>query len=425
MTKDILLKIEDLIVGKGSQDFKKLERLVDVFCPFEAIGMVRQEIRHAKYLAYIMDPNRPHGFGSVFLREFLMMVAEMQDSGLSKLDIHLMDMSNARVSLEWNRIDILIEIPNGSSGGIIAAVELKINATEGGDQLKRYKKVINDYKSDPWKKEFVFLTKNEDEASEPAWLGIGMAQLVEQFEAVFAASHFSGESADLFTAYCKMMRRRHLGNSQTENIARDLWSKHYEVLNFLMQYRPDRMDEIFTALRGSASDWGREILPQYLADEWSIVENGKAKFTVKVDMCEPQVFRFYVEEWSKYEGMLTSNSEVLKEKNILIFEMREWAGNSVRVFFLLTTGNEDIRNRIFDAAKADNKISLPKNTSPRAGSVKFLSADFVLNSKDFESLKTDGVRDGTIQSIRNNAKVFFEKYIPIYDEVLKRALVDE
>ncbi|MEM6307226.1 MAG: hypothetical protein AAF701_04510, partial [Pseudomonadota bacterium] len=43
-------------------DFRDLESQARIFCPFEAIGMVNQEIRHAYFLAYILDPDRPHGF---------------------------------------------------------------------------------------------------------------------------------------------------------------------------------------------------------------------------------------------------------------------------------------------------------------------------------------------------------------------------
>lgn len=418
MSNDMLSKIEDLIVGAGSDNFRNLERLVDVFCPFEAIGMVDQEIRHAKYLAYIMDPHRPHGFGSVFLREFLMILAELPDSKLSKLNTHLMDLSNARISLEWKRIDILIEIPTGDNGGIVIAVELKINAAESDDQLERYQGVLNGYYKGPkWVKEFIFLTKNEDESKTDGWADIGMAQIIADFESVFAANHFAGESADLFLAYANMMRRRHLGNTETEVIARELWAKHYEALNLLMQYRPDRMDEIFVALKQGGGKKGSEAGLSQLAEEWST----KEKFTIKADECDPQIFRFYVEEWKQYDGMLSSTSGVLREKNILILEIREWGGQ-IRVFFLLTAGDEDIRNRIFNAVRLDPRIKLPRSSVPRAGNAKILSAEFALNAKDFEALVSDGVGDDTLQKIRTNAKVFFDKYIPIYDEVLQHAL---
>jgi hypothetical protein len=61
--------LESLFVD--SADFEALSAAFDVFCPFEAIGMVDQEIRHASYLNYIFDPAKPHGFGSLCVEAFL------------------------------------------------------------------------------------------------------------------------------------------------------------------------------------------------------------------------------------------------------------------------------------------------------------------------------------------------------------------
>ena len=68
--------LEGLVVGNA--DFEEVERLQDVFCPFEAIGMVRQEIRHAHYLAHCLDPQRPHGFGAECLRALMRSAAAAQ-----------------------------------------------------------------------------------------------------------------------------------------------------------------------------------------------------------------------------------------------------------------------------------------------------------------------------------------------------------
>lgn len=38
--------IEELLIGSGGEAFREIERRIFRFCPFEAIGMVRQEVRH-------------------------------------------------------------------------------------------------------------------------------------------------------------------------------------------------------------------------------------------------------------------------------------------------------------------------------------------------------------------------------------------
>ena len=96
--------IEDLLVGSGAADFRELERITQVFCPFEAVGMVSQEIRHSNFLSYILDENKPHIFGSRVLEELLSPIAERtsdSEIGFSKLDLHFMDISKATISREW------------------------------------------------------------------------------------------------------------------------------------------------------------------------------------------------------------------------------------------------------------------------------------------------------------------------------------
>ena len=59
--QELQQQIEDLIVNDSS--FRRLEELLFRFCPFEAMGAVNAELRHANFLAYLLDPLRPHNFG--------------------------------------------------------------------------------------------------------------------------------------------------------------------------------------------------------------------------------------------------------------------------------------------------------------------------------------------------------------------------
>src|SRR3712207_3798178 len=51
--------LEDFVVG--NEDLERLEALLDRFNIFEAIGVVRQELRHSDFLAYLFDPRGNHG----------------------------------------------------------------------------------------------------------------------------------------------------------------------------------------------------------------------------------------------------------------------------------------------------------------------------------------------------------------------------
>ena len=54
--------LQELIVN--NPDLEKLEGLLDRFNLFEALGIVRQEIRHSDFLAFLLDPRQNHGLDS-------------------------------------------------------------------------------------------------------------------------------------------------------------------------------------------------------------------------------------------------------------------------------------------------------------------------------------------------------------------------
>ncbi|HAH57521.1 MAG TPA: hypothetical protein DCL86_05190, partial [Bacteroidales bacterium] len=51
--------------------FEQEHELGEKFNIFEAVGMARQEIRHSRFLAFLLNPLAPHGLGEYFLRNFL------------------------------------------------------------------------------------------------------------------------------------------------------------------------------------------------------------------------------------------------------------------------------------------------------------------------------------------------------------------
>lgn len=103
-------------------------------------GLRRDEIRNAAVLAWLLDPHASHGFGTAVLRAFLDEVAR-GTRGWPNLDS---DLSRATVVVEeWplgsetDRVDIAINGPN-----FALFVEVKIDASEGPDQLRRYTEAI-------------------------------------------------------------------------------------------------------------------------------------------------------------------------------------------------------------------------------------------------------------------------------------------
>ncbi|MCJ7929981.1 MULTISPECIES: PD-(D/E)XK nuclease family protein [unclassified Aeromonas] len=97
-----------------SKELDKLGGMVSEFNLFEAMGMVRQEIRHSHFLGTLFNPREPHGLGSRFFESLLsrlLYVPDRRSGEVSLLDIHLCDYDDLQVFREQDRIDLLLVSP--------------------------------------------------------------------------------------------------------------------------------------------------------------------------------------------------------------------------------------------------------------------------------------------------------------------------
>lgn len=105
---------------------------------FEAVHMVRQEIRHSRFLAFLLDPHGPHGLGENFLRALLTAaVAEHPSTLVSRLDVAIADLSGASVHCERDHFDVTVQLPRLR---LLFVIENKIGAAESLGQLTTYRK---------------------------------------------------------------------------------------------------------------------------------------------------------------------------------------------------------------------------------------------------------------------------------------------
>lgn len=307
-------KIENLLVGCGAQDFAKLKKITDVFCPFEAIGMVGQEIRHAHFLTYVIDPNRPHGFGAAFLQEFLRVCVQSDPvRGISALDLHLATLAEATIRREWQRIDLLIEVPKlaGKGKGVVFVVELKIDAGEGAGQLEKYEKIVaRKFPAKHYDYQFIYLTKRGDDASRKKWCSVSLAEIVDGFMAVLEARKFTGLPAETMRAYLEMQRRHHLPNKELENLAYKIWAKHGDALDVLAKYRPDIRSFLENQLQKDS--WMKETA-KVLSD--------KTGLTIQQEVSTKKHRRFAIAKWGELDCMSAGTKKWLSSARLASIEV--------------------------------------------------------------------------------------------------------
>ncbi len=135
--------LKDLIID--NPDLNALESMLSEFNIFEAVGNVRQELRHSDFLAFLLNPARNNGLSDRVLKKLLMSAFANVPSPpqspavtLSPLEIDLADLSDVEVRREWRNINLLIYSP---SNRWVIAIENKVDSAEREGQLKKYEDI--------------------------------------------------------------------------------------------------------------------------------------------------------------------------------------------------------------------------------------------------------------------------------------------
>ena len=236
-------KLKDLMDGTGSEHLATISKSMKVFCPFEAVGMVRQEIRHSNFLAYIIDPNRPHEFGTTLLKAFIAIFTD-ETIAETRLD-------RARIYRELYNVDLVVEIPPENGGkALVIAVEIKIDAGERSEQLRDYQRRVKA----AWPHSeaiFGFLTVDGREGTTSAdktWQPISWTGLIDALDRAMKSDGRSAIGYPMYAAYVSMMRRHGMADRTSDTPLDDavftLWDKHKEALEYLFENRPDPIGDL-------------------------------------------------------------------------------------------------------------------------------------------------------------------------------------
>jgi len=384
----------------GNDQFDELEQALDVFCPFEAVGMVSQEVRHAHFLAYVLDPQRPHGFGSECLRAFMAAVARIVRNSaglLSPLDVHLMGLDGAEIRREWRSIDLVVVVPDVK---LVIAIELKIDSGEHGNQLARYRTTVaNEWPGESgWRHLFLFLTKTGESASEESgqdWLPIGLENVAKGFAAIVDKHGGAHEAGMMLNAYVSMLRRHHLNDERLDELAVQLWAQHGEALSFLADRRPDLLSKVFAELLAD-----REAFAEQLSTHFHLTfvpEHSSASF-----------LRFGIAEWDSAPGMLAGTGWKNSQRLMVLEMEKRPSAQSLSVRFVMGPGPAMAREALFAALK--------QQSADVGGAHKLY--DQWRRLANSVVLKVTGEEVRSVEEIalavRTDVTKFLERHLPVY-----------
>lgn len=415
--------IEALLIGSGADLFREFENRFSNFCPFEAIGMVRQEIRHAHFLSFILDPNRPHPFQDHLLKGFLQeIIAQAQDGqmNIQPLNIHCSDLSSALVYRERSNIDFMIEIPSNAFGseakGLVVTVELKVDAPESKHQLRKYyNQITADYPDEEWERAFIFLTLDAaiptDENSK-SWIPVSMFDVIDRLDLELQAQKYSGEAVELFRSYSAMIRRHLVNDEHMAQLAKSIWAKHREALEALYEYRPDLQAEII--------DWIRDN-----PAELEQVVKKATGFTLVPDTSSTRLLRFGVSEWAALPGFQDGDTNWVESGSLMVLELADWGDGRLRFSFVLGPGDADIRENIYQKVlkKVDTgEIKIGRRTRVLKDWKHFSAADVQTDKEYAKAEESEVTAEELGRKVIKKMAAFLEIHLPVYNNLLQKSL---
>jgi hypothetical protein len=320
-------------------DLERLEQLLGQFNLFEALGVVRHELRHSDFLAFLLDPSVNHGLGDDFVRLLLqkfLLRRERQSLPVSLIDLDVWDLNEIEVYREWQNIDILLL---DKQHQLVIAIENKIGTTEHSNQLRRYREAVSGAYPD-WKAIYIFLTPDGDEPSDAAYIAADYTLVCEAVDALLEkrTSTLGADVATLIRHYSQMLRRHIVTESEIAELCRRIYRKHKVAIDLIFEHRPDEISAVTQALVDLISE--NEHL--------------------RLDSSSKTTARFAPKDW--FEGRLAQGSGWTPSGQILLFECYN-NKNNLNVILYIGPGPEDTRQTVFSMAQGHGLPFRPQSKS--------------------------------------------------------------
>ena len=331
----------------NNEDLARLEESTGQFNIFEALGIVRQEIRHSNFLAWLMNPAQTHGLGDSFLKGFLFKTSVkarlLRIKTISPVDVDVWDLTETEIRREWSHIDILL-VEHAKK--FVCVIENKIYSSEHSDQLCRYRCVVEAEFPD-YTRHYVLLNVSGEEPSDSYYVGVTYEEVCDVIERLLEmrASTIGDDVATALSHYVTMIRRRIMPDAEIQELCRRIYRKHQAALDLIYEHRPDRQAAISDAL-----------LEMIRADRQEFI----------IDAASKSRIRFLPVSWDRSE--LNVGQGFTKTGRLLLFEFwnnPNWLGFGLT----LGPGVENVRRQIYEAA---TKAGSPFTLGPKGLSTKFV-----------------------------------------------------
>jgi hypothetical protein len=343
----------------------QLEALLDEFNIFEAIGAVRQEVRHSDFLAFLLNPRERHGLGAAFAQQVLLAAirASEIETGVTPIDLALWELDDLQVLREWQNIDILLL---DESHCFAVIIENKVDSGEHSEQLPRYWRIVQQ-RYPGWQIVGLFLTPDGREPTDERYISLdyGLIHDLVMKMAEARASTLGTDVQTLMRHYAQMLRRHIMPDSDIAQLAQRIYKKHQHALDIIFEHRPDLQSEM------------RDFLQTMIQETPGMILDHTTKTAVR---CCPKAWDAPIlqqgEGWTPTGRML-----------LLEFNNR---ADRLLLRLYIGPGPQPLREQLYNLALTHPPVF---NVSKRGGSVqgsyKTIYGQDLLRARDYEGATLD------------------------------------
>lgn len=180
---------------------------------FEILNISHLEIKHSDVLAYLFNNKESHNLKDAFLKEFIYEV-----EAASNIDLNLTLDDSYTIKREYvipkGFVDLLLISYKHKT---IIVIENKIQSKERDNQLKKYKEHFKD-KGAGYKLVFIYLTMNDEKASDDEYISVNYTTVIKSLERVLRYKNYSEKIEYFLEDYLEVLLKKYKLKSSADLI---------------------------------------------------------------------------------------------------------------------------------------------------------------------------------------------------------------
>ena len=365
-------------------------------------GLWSDEEFHSNCIAWLLDPQGSRGMGDAILKSFLEQAGtadELLAADWSQADV-IREWENL-VGDQWGYLDILIV---NQSDRVLCAIENKVFSSEHSEQLTRYRKALADLYPD-FTRHHVFLTprgtppyRKEERAS---WMPVSYATVLNIVQQIVDdnSSPVREDVRSFLRQYATTLRRNIVPETSVQQQARAVYLEHREAIELIYENKPDYRGELKLLLKDAIGQ----------------------QHTLILDREDSDYIRFRPRDWDKYEAQKTGTlwSDVNRLLLFAFYCPQDPVGAGGPCLALYPGTDEDVRRRLYEAARQNWPIFKPRESSLQSGVTHLQEYKWnILDEADFRNWDDPSVRS----KVENLVSSFVLNEFPAMNEVIVNCL---